>query len=67
MNWTNDKPVFTEDCVLVCAWEWAYGWDYKLYTIKLKDGYWKLLDSGIEYGKIEELQADKYLILPKHE
>lgn len=62
MNWTKDKPVFTEGCTLVTA-----HWDHRLWEIIWLNGYWNLCDyNGEEYGPINDLKADKYLILPKH-
>lgn len=70
MNWTNDKPVFTEDCVLVTADKLREGvWDYYVWEIKwsIENNYWQWLDGlGDEQGDIDDLAADKYLILPKH-
>lgn len=69
MNWTTDKPVFTEDCVLVTAdGNEKDGYTYNIWLIEWskQHGYWMWLNNNFEeYADIEELQADKYLILPK--
>lgn len=73
MNWTNDKPVFSEDCVLVTADKFKGGWDYNIYEIRYlflggASWRWQWLDnSENDLGDINDLKADKYLILPKHE
>lgn len=71
MNWTSDKPVFTEDCVLVTMNERGKIKFHSLYLIEWskKRKRWLLLhaSSHIEIGDINDLKADKYLILPKHE
>lgn len=71
MNWTKEKPVFTEDCVLIAASKMKDFWDYVTYIIKKTnngDGeYWGWFTGyGEEYGDIEDMHADLYLILPNH-
>lgn len=74
MNWTTDKPVFTEDCVLITAHSHSNnGYMYRLWSIEQRpvsadseDFYFAWLnDLGEELGDINDLKADKYLILPK--
>lgn len=70
MSWTSEKPKFKDDCVLVTADNINGFWEYKTWIIKLVnhgDGpYMGLLDGyGDEYGDIDDLQSEKYLIIPE--
>lgn len=70
MNWTSVKPKFNKDCILVTADKIHEFWEYKTWVIKLVnhgDGpYMAWLDGfGDEYGDIDDLQAQKYLIIPE--
>lgn len=71
MEWSFLKPDLTEECVLVTATKIKDHWDYNIWCIeKINcDGSWYmgwLTGDGEEYGDLADLQADKYLILPKH-
>lgn len=71
MNWTKEKPVFTEDCVLVVADKFGDFISYDVYEIKQIDNgegkYMAWLDGyGNEIDDIGELTAGLYCILPKH-
>ncbi len=67
MNWTNEKPTFTQDCILLTAtWDEIRGdYEYGAFEITWGDGYWMwcLLD-GEEIGDINDLRSDLYLIIP---
>ncbi len=74
MQWTTDKPVFTEDCTLVTAdlmqSDKPY-YDYRIWRIEwlnMGEGYyWHwLTGDGDEWDDIADLKADLYLVLPKH-
>lgn len=63
--WSSKKPTFTEDCWLVTNHKTGYNiWQIK--KIESDDGwYWGWLDSnGDEYGDIEDLDAEGYVVLP---
>lgn len=69
MNWTNEKPDFNEECLLITANNFSGMWAYKLWTIeKLEiDGHWYLgllCEDGEEWGDLDDLKADLYCVLP---
>jgi len=69
MGWTDIKPEFKDNCILVTADINRGLWDFHIWEIKqvnFGDGpYMAWLDhDGEEYGDLEDLKADKYLILP---
>lgn len=73
-NWTEDKPEFTEECVLLTAVKTSGGWDYSSWLIMAVTGYddnnnpawyYALCEmDGEEFGPLEDLSADKYLVIP---
>ena len=71
--WTNTKPDGKEPCVFISATKWRKGhWMYSVWEIKRVDGpdgwYLGLCDrDGEEWGDLEDLKADLYMILLKHE
>ncbi len=69
MKWTTKKPKFTEECLLIVATEIQENWDFAIFQILKTDfedmWYWGVFDGdGCEWGDIEDLQADKYLVMP---
>jgi hypothetical protein len=76
-GWHTTKPEFTEDCILVAATYHSHPknthWQYTLYEIKKTDGYndkdepcwyWGIFcEDGVEWGDLEDLSANKYLVL----
>lgn len=72
--WCTDKPVFDMECIFATASLFAKEYYYSIWEIKKCDGendrgepawYYGLLDGdGDEWGDIDDLKADKYLILP---
>lgn len=69
-QWTTEKP--TEPCLFVTAILRGKQWFYEIFELsnqKDDDGEYILLDheGNSEYFNINDLKADKYLILPKHE
>lgn len=64
MEWTTRRPAFIYDCVLVTANLIRGNWEYSVWIIERRNGYWNwLTGDGEEYGDIEDLRADKYCIL----
>ena len=64
--WITEKPEFTEDCWLVTAGGGGCEiWQIK--RVESDDGwYWGWLDSyGDEYGDINDMESEFYLILPE--
>lgn len=62
------KPKWNKDCLVITANKIIGEWDYAMYQIKKlhsdEGSYWGWLTSdGEEYGDIEDLIAQKYLIL----
>jgi len=72
MNWTNIKPVFKEECILIVANNWNNPephWEYTLYTVEkvnTDEGWYLGLfeDGGDEWGDLDDLKADLYCVLP---
>ncbi len=64
-NWVTEKPVITQDCILIAATKIREYWDYTLFEIEYcnEAGYFMILDDGDEWGDIGDLKADKYLVL----
>ncbi len=66
MNWTNEKPTFTQDCILLTATWWGRfeRYEYDAFMI-IWDEYWRWCDlDGGEIGDINDLKGDFYLIIP---
>jgi hypothetical protein len=68
-TWMDEKPEFTEECILVTAQKYNSGWEYSIYQI------FKTSHEGIaymgwfsdihtEYGDLPDLKANKYLTMP---
>jgi hypothetical protein len=71
-QWTNIKPDLKEECILVTAKIWPRYTEYDIWEIKWIEGecgdYLGIFNNeGVEWGDIEELGADLWMILPKHE
>lgn len=74
MEWTKDKPAFTEECILLTATKINDAWDYSSWLIIVVDGigendqpgwYYGLCDmSGEEWGDWADFKADLYLKMP---
>lgn len=79
MNWTKEKPKFKEECTFITASRYNRNnedlqWDYSIWQIKKLDGedekgnpawYWGLLNGdGEEWGPLDDIAADFYLIIP---
>ncbi len=66
-KWINELPEITKPCIIICAKynTWRH-WDYNLFEI---DDQLRVLQDGDWWGEIDELHADKYMIidLPKKE
>jgi hypothetical protein len=68
-NWVTEKPEFNEECLLITAHYFWEGWEYTVYQIKkvvCDEGWYMgwLEGDGAEYGDLEDLKAEKYLIMP---
>ena len=68
-KWSKTKPKFNKECILIIAIWIEDHWEYTLYTIEMVENpegwYFGLIcDDGEEWGDIDDLQADKYLVLP---
>ncbi len=67
MNWTKEKPAFTEDCIVIVAKWWGeeQGYDYYVYMVVHHDGYWKLCNiAGFEVDDIANLKGDYFAVIP---
>lgn len=69
-TWTTIKPEFKEGCLLVTANLIRKEWEYEAWIVKMinngEGNYMALLQGdGEEWGPLEDLKADKYLILPE--
>lgn len=67
--WTDQKPDFTEECILLTAQNYIGGWEYTSYQIRktsLEGTYYMgwFAGDGEEYGDLPDLKADKYLTIP---
>lgn len=70
MEWSYLKP--DQPCVFVSAKFIGNHWEHDAWEIKwVHDGEQDYLclftGDGSEWGDLEDLKADKYLILPKHQ
>lgn len=70
MEWVTTKPIFTIDCILITGNKIRNKWEYSIYLVERiysgYDWYWGwLTGDGEEYGDIEDLHAQKYLVLPQ--
>lgn len=70
-GWLTTKPTFTEECILITASKVRDKWDYNFWLIEKLDDmedkwYWGILcPDGDEWGDISDLEAEKYLVIPK--
>lgn len=69
-KWTPNKPNFKEECIFATANNYKGNWDYNIWEIKEvkgPDGWYLALltGDGVEWGDIEDLTADLYMILAK--
>jgi hypothetical protein len=71
LRWTKKKPKLNKECLLITAQNWGkeQGWSYTAFSIEKVecDGRWYLgiiTSDGDEWGDIDDLKADKYLVLP---
>ena len=67
-KWTTIKPEFKKECLLITANKFGKEYEYSFWEIKKihtdKGYYMGLLTSdGYEYGALEDLFAEKYLML----
>lgn len=73
MNWQYLKPDFIEECILITASKIKDEWHYNFFMIEKLDDmnnnwYWGILDTyGEEWGDLADLEAEKYLVIPKLE
>lgn len=70
-QWTDIKPILTEECVFVTATKFKDHWDYKVFETKFireDGGYFLALCTGDGelWGDLDEFNGDLYMILPKH-
>lgn len=70
-QWTNIKPDGKKECVFATASYYGKRWDYNIWQIMKVDGIdgWYLglcNGDGEEWGDLNDLQADLYMILPNH-
>lgn len=68
-GWVKEKPKFIDECLLITGSLINGFWEYSTWQIKKveHEGKWYLgwlTGEGEEYGDVEDLKADKYLILP---
>lgn len=69
MNWVSDRPALHEECILITASRNKDGvYDYSVWEIKwinFGNGPYLawLTGDGKEYGDLNDLTADMYLIL----
>jgi hypothetical protein len=69
LAWQSEKPEFKEECLLLTAVLIRGIWEYTVYQIAKveSDEEWYmgwLTGEGEEYGDLEDLKADKYLVMP---
>lgn len=68
-QWLDDKPEFTDECLVIAANEIRGEWEYTLYQIRKlidDDGNWYLgwlTSDGEEYGDLNDFKAQKYMII----
>jgi hypothetical protein len=68
-GWVTNKPLFDNECLVITANRIRENWDYSTYIIQKvqsDDGWYMgwLTGEGEEYGDLNDLRADKYLVLP---
>lgn len=68
LTWTKEKPVPTEECILLTASKWQESYEYEAFRIAKIDfedkWYWGLVDKyGDEWGAYEDLEADLYAVI----
>ena len=67
--WLSEKPEFTEDVIVILAHKIGMRYEYSSYEVvwyspDFDSCYWAWLTlDGDEYGDIEDMQADKYMII----
>lgn len=71
IQWTDKKPNFNKECIVLCRTKIKGEWDYSAFRIKKLDNdidntlYWGWLTiEGEEYGDLKDLEAQEYLIIP---
>ena len=67
-TWLEEKPDFTEECILITAQDFKTGWEYSIYQIRKTSlegtAYMGWFSSdGEEYGDLFDCKADKYLTM----
>jgi len=68
-TWSIQKPLFTEECLLITAHLSGKYWEYTVYQIARVNGEqgwymgW-LTGDGEEYGDLADLRSQKYLTMP---
>jgi len=72
-GWVTEKPVFTEDCILLTANKVKDIWEYQSWKIlesfyEDENGcsvfYWQWCNmDGEEYGDLADLKADQYKVI----
>ena len=68
IRWVTKKPKFNKECLVICASKFIDTWEYSLYQIKWiglgNDLYlgWLTID-GEEYGDLNDMKAEKYLVI----
>jgi hypothetical protein len=68
-KWSNKKPDFTQECILITATKNRKDWDYRAWLIIKITGpggwYWGLCEmDGEEWGDLNDMLQDKYLTMP---
>lgn len=71
-QWSDTKPEFTEECILIAASKikmpLSHHWHYIFFEINqvmAGDGwFWEVLEHGEPWGDIEDIKADKYYTMP---
>lgn len=67
--WLNEKPEFTEDCLLIGSSYYRDDAHFSMYIVKRMyvDGwYWAIMDAqdGMEWGDLGDFKADRYMTIP---
>lgn len=69
LQWLTEKPDFTEECIVICAFKIRGKWEYNIFLIKKVDsdeGWymgWLTID-GDEYDDLDNLTAQMYFTIP---
>lgn len=73
-EWVDKRPEFTEECIMLTAHKYKDEWEYKSWLIVAVAGvnekeeaawYWGLCEmNGEEWGDMDDLSADLYIIIP---